>query len=124
MRANNAQDAWVLPADESDPYGKDPFAKLKDEKKARLEKQNKQEKRNKKDAQLQKARVQSASGAKAKDDISRTFALVSRSTASIGRFDRRLPGETEAPRMKGTRKNAGVGSATGPDLKVEYIANV
>jgi hypothetical protein len=57
-------------------------------------------------------------------DITRTFALVSRSTASLGRFDRRLPGETSAPAMKGTRKVAGVGAAVGGDTKAEKATSL
>jgi len=123
-RANNPEDQWVIPADDKDTSGVDPFTKMREEKKARLEKQGKKEKRNKVTANLEKARMQASSGSKMKDDIARTFALVSRSTASLGRFDRRLPGETEAPKMKGTRKNAGVGAAVSSDPKKEKSANL
>jgi len=124
MAANNPEDQWIVPANAKDASGVDPFTKMKHEKKDRLEKQSRKEKKNKLEANLAKARTQSESGSKMKDDISRTFALVSRSTASLGRFDRRLPGETEAPRMKGTRKNTRVGSAVEPDLRKEKSANL
>jgi len=123
-RANNELDQIIVPADENDTSGIDPFTKMVQEKKDRLQKQGKKEKRNRDEANLSRARSQAQSGAKLKDDISRTFALVSRSTASLGRFDKRLPGETEAPKMKGTRRVAGVGSAVAADLRAERSANL
>jgi len=115
-RANDPEDQVVVAHDEKDQSGMDPFTKMKADKKKRLDKQASQEKRNKDEANFDKARVRATRGAKMKDDISRTFALVSRSTASLGRFDRRLPGEKAAPAVKGTRKNAGVGAATSSTL--------
>lgn len=120
-RANNAADQWVIPVSASSKVQEelqkrgqdtvDPFTRIQQDKKAKQENQEKKQKKNKTTASLEKARSQASAGSKLKDDISRTFALVSRSTASLGRFDRRLPGETEAPREKGTRRVAGVGSA-------------
>lgn len=127
MKANNAEEQWLIPA--SDNHGQqgegavDPFTKMKQDKVVKADKQAEKEKKNKTEAKLTKARSQAAAGSKLKDDITRTFALVSRSTASMGRFDRRLPGEKEAPAMKGTRKMAGVGSAVG-DTKAEQSSSL
>jgi len=124
MRANNPEDQWVIPQDPKDKTGVDPFTKMKDEKKIRAEKQGEKQQRNKTESKLEKARSQAQVGTKLKDDISRTFALVSRSTASLGKFDRRLPGETEAPKVKGTRKVAGVGAGVGGDMAGEKTGNM
>lgn len=116
-RANNAEDQWLIPSKDNhgrtDEDAVDPFTKIQEDKKMKADKQAEKEKKNKSLAKLDKARSQATAGSKLKDDITRTFALVSRSTASLGRFDRRLPGEKEAPAMKGTRKLAALPSAVG-----------
>eukprot|EP01111_Echinosteliopsis_oligospora_P019122 TRINITY_DN907_c0_g1_i1.p1 TRINITY_DN907_c0_g1~~TRINITY_DN907_c0_g1_i1.p1 ORF type:complete len:312 (+),score=96.92 TRINITY_DN907_c0_g1_i1:120-1055(+) len=105
-KANDDGKQWLIPHNEHDKSGVDPFTKMAEEKKEKKEKQKSKELKNKKSAQLERSKAQGARNAKQKDDISRTFALVSRSTASLGKFDRRLPGEDSAPKIKGTRKLA------------------
>jgi len=107
-KANDDAKQWLIPHNEHDTSGIDPFTKLANADKEKKEKQKDKEVKNKKLAQLERSKAIGAKNSKQKDDISRTFALVSRSTASLGRFDRRLPGEDAAPSIKGTRKLAGL----------------
>jgi len=118
--ANDPKNTWAVEvSDQKAAEGSvDPLGEMAQKRKEVIEKQKGREQRNKKAAQFERAKTQQVVGKKAKDDISRTFALVSRSTASLGRFDHRLPGETEAPKMKGKRKTAGVGKSAG-DFEAE-----
>lgn len=87
----------------------DPSKKARDERKARVEKNQKQHERN-----LARAQQQSGStsappppAAQRKRDIDRTLATTRTSTASMGRFDRKLEGEKK---LKGVKRKVRTGS--------------
>ncbi|CAM6084834.1 unnamed protein product [Calypogeia fissa] len=121
-RVRDDNDIPVLPAKESDVLGEDPFAKRKEEKKQRVAKQEKNQLANLKQAAklggkgalpstLQLAATSlPITGSKTpskrlnKDEIGFAAGLASASTASIGKFDKKLPGEKPAKHAGKHRK--------------------
>lgn len=107
-RANDANDVPIIVAKPTDEPGTDPFEKQKVDKKQRVEKQEKNRLRNLKEASDSGAlpsHVQLAatalpiSGARpapkklSKTELEEVAGAAATSTASIGKFDKKLPGE-------------------------------
>jgi regulator of ribosome biosynthesis len=114
-RVNDDNDVPIIEAKESDEPGVDPFAKRLDDKKKRVGKQEKNRLQNLKAAEKAGAlpsHVQLAatslpiSGTKAqpkkigKDELGDVAGLAATSTASGGKFDKKLPGE-KPPKKQG-----------------------
>ncbi|CAD5320700.1 unnamed protein product [Arabidopsis thaliana] len=114
-RVNDDNDVPIIEAKESDEPGVDPFAKRLDDKKKRVGKQEKSRLQNLKAAEKAGAlpsHVQLAatslpiSGTKAqpkkigKDELGDVAGLAATSTASGGKFDKKLPGE-KPPKKQG-----------------------
>mmetsp|Transcript_37618 Transcript_37618/g.97065 ORF Transcript_37618/g.97065 Transcript_37618/m.97065 type:complete len:303 (-) Transcript_37618:651-1559(-) len=87
-RAGAMDDVWALPAKATDEPGTDPFTKMKNEKKDRVDKNKKQQQRN-----LDRSKGLPMSVPARQSSLDTTLAVVRTSTASGGVFDKRLEGE-------------------------------
>lgn len=118
-RVNDDRDVPIIEAKMTDEPGEDPFAKRLGEKKNRVEKQEKNRLQNLKQAAKVGAlpsHVQLAAtalpitGTKApakkisKDELGNVAGIVATSTASGGKFDKKLPGEKPAKKQGKHRK--------------------
>jgi regulator of ribosome biosynthesis len=118
-RVNDDRDIPIIEAKETDEPGVDPFAQRKEEKKKRVEKQEKNRVDNLKKAakvgalpshiQLA-AKALPITGTKAdlpkksrKEDLENVAGMASTATASIGKFDEKLPGE-KPPKHQGKHR--------------------
>ncbi|XP_021275444.1 ribosome biogenesis regulatory protein homolog [Herrania umbratica] len=130
-RVNDDKDIPIIDAKMTDEPGMDPFAKRQDDKKKRVEKQEKNRLQNLKQAAKVGAlpsHVQLAAtalpitGTQAptkkvtKDELGNAAGMAATSTASGGKFDRKLPGEKPAKKQGKHRKflpvveGSGIGS--------------
>jgi len=102
-RANDPKDVWLVEAKPDDEVGTDPFIKQKKEKKERITKQRKQQLRNIREAEksdlkrlgpiLDVEREKSLHKIKKKKELDKTVNFANKSTASLGKFDEKLPGQ-------------------------------
>jgi len=115
-RANSADDTWVIEHKEGTDPSVDPFLQQKLDKKARVEKNTAGKKHNTK-TQNEEALPGGVSAprldigarkSKLVAELGNTLNLASFSTASVGKFDKRLPGEKGPPVREGKRKLAGI----------------
>ncbi|KAG4190506.1 hypothetical protein ERO13_A07G035500v2 [Gossypium hirsutum] len=130
-RVNDDKDIPIIEAKMTDEPGEDPFAKRQDDKKKRVEKQEKNRFQNLKQAAKLGAlpsHVQLAATALpitgtqvppkkvTKDELGNVAGMAATSTASGGKFDRKLPGEKPAKKQGKHRKflpvveGSGIGS--------------
>ncbi|KAG0592819.1 hypothetical protein KC19_1G283400 [Ceratodon purpureus] len=139
-RVNDDNDIPWIEAKSGDEPGEDPFAKLKESKKERVAKQEKNQLENLKRAAkqggkgalpstLQLAATSLAiTGSKqssqrvSKTDLGDAAGLASTATASIGKFDKKLPGEKPAKKLGKHRKFLPVVDGEGKEK--ELITNV
>ncbi|KAL2929529.1 Ribosome biogenesis regulatory protein-like protein [Bienertia sinuspersici] len=131
-RANDEDDVPIIDAKPTDEPGVDPFAKRKTDKKQRVEKQEKNHMKNLKDASKSGAlpsHVQLAatslpiSGSYAapkklsKTELEEVAGAAATSTASIGKFDKKLPGEKPLKNKGKHRKFLPVAQGKGMGLQ-------
>ncbi|KAL2927438.1 Ribosome biogenesis regulatory protein-like protein [Bienertia sinuspersici] len=131
-RANDEDDVPIIDAKPTDEPGVDPFAKRKTDKKQRVEKQEKNRMKNLKDASKSGAlpsHVQLAatslpiSGSYAapkklsKTELEEVAGAAATSTASIGKFDKKLPGEKPLKNKGKHRKFLPVAQGKGMGLQ-------
>ncbi|GLU09725.1 hypothetical protein SLE2022_265700 [Rubroshorea leprosula] len=133
-RVNDDKDVPIIEAKMSDEPGEDPFAKRRDDKKKRVEKQDKNRLQNLKQAAkvgalpshvklaataLPITGTQVPSKKFTKDELGNVAGIVATSTASGGKFDKKLPGEKPAKKQGKHRKFLPVveGSGTGSQEK-------
>jgi regulator of ribosome biosynthesis len=90
---------WLLEVPGSADPMEDQYAKLREEKKERVEKNKKRQKRNEEEA-VAKSKGQDPRQVK-KKQLQDAIAVTKRSTASLGRFDKQIEGE---PKMKGMKR--------------------
>ncbi|OMO61412.1 Ribosomal biogenesis regulatory protein [Corchorus capsularis] len=130
-RVNDDKDVPIIDAKMTDEPGEDPFAKRKDDKKKRVEKQEKNRLQNLKQAakvgalpsHIQLAATalpitgtQAPAKKVTKDELGNVAGMAATSTASGGKFDRKLPGEKPAKKQGKHRKflpvveGSGIGS--------------
>eukprot|EP00041_Stephanoeca_diplocostata_P028782 m.832176 g.832176 ORF g.832176 m.832176 type:complete len:339 (-) comp23434_c1_seq1:248-1264(-) len=118
---NNDEPAYIVLPDQADPY-EDQFEKRAESKKARIQKNEKQRLRNLADARKSAEHSHAFKDRSAvKDKLTTAFAITKSSTASAGKFDRKLADE---PKMK---KVAGKGqkrSAVAGDMSAEKSAQL
>lgn len=129
-RLNDTKEDWLLPHKEGKGDDYDPWEERAELKRSKKEKQNLQEQRNMKEARDNHGYVAPLTtsvldGSKqGKGELGDTLAVVQRSTASMGKFDKRRKGEEaiKAPRGKRHKVSAAVG--TKDELKSEKSANL
>ncbi|KAA3471635.1 ribosome biogenesis regulatory protein-like protein [Gossypium australe] len=103
---NDDKDIPIIEAKMTDEPGEDPFAKRQDDKKKRVEKQEKNRLQNLKQA----AKLGALPSLKAppkkvtKDELGNVAGMAATSTASGGKFDRKLPGEKPAKKQAKHRR--------------------
>lgn len=117
-RANDEDDVPIIEAKPSDEPGEDPFAKRRADKKQRVDKQEKNRLRNLQQtakagdlpSHVQLAATalpitgsQAASKKLSKTELEEVAGTAATSTASIGKFDKKLPGE-KPPKNKGKNR--------------------
>ncbi|XWS26984.1 hypothetical protein CRYUN_Cryun26dG0076900 [Craigia yunnanensis] len=131
-RVNDDKDIPIIEAKMTDEPGEDPFAKRQDYKKKRVEKQEKNRLQNLKQAEKVGAlpsHVQLAATALpitgtqvppkkvTKDELGNVAGMAATSTASGGKFDRKLPGEKPAKKQGKHRKFLPVVEGSGIGLR-------
>ncbi|XP_010250068.1 PREDICTED: ribosome biogenesis regulatory protein homolog [Nelumbo nucifera] len=127
-RVNDDKDVPIIETKMTDEPGEDPFAKRKEEKKKRVEKQEKNRLQNLKQAvkvgalpshvqlaatALPITGTQSAPKKVTKDELGNVAGMAATSTASGGKFDKKLPGEKPAKHPGKYRKFLPVVEGTG-----------
>lgn len=139
-RVNDENDIPIIEAKAGDEPGEDPFLKLRESKKERVAKQDKNQLENLKRAAKQggkgalpstlqlAATSLAVTGGKqpgqklSKNDLGDAAGLASTATASIGKFDKKLPGEKPAKKLGKHRKFLPVVDGQGKEK--ELITNV
>ncbi|KAN0018265.1 hypothetical protein ACTFIU_010879 [Dictyostelium citrinum] len=115
-KANDVANDWAMLARPDDKVGEDPFKKLEDEKNERVAKQKKREQRNFDEASMRQMSNVGKTLSFDKDhrpqiksDMEKVFDVAKLSTASLGKFDKRVENEKDAPK-RGKKKLAGLGA--------------
>eukprot|EP01087_Luapelamoeba_hula_P012657 TRINITY_DN353_c0_g1_i1.p1 TRINITY_DN353_c0_g1~~TRINITY_DN353_c0_g1_i1.p1 ORF type:complete len:373 (-),score=113.16 TRINITY_DN353_c0_g1_i1:37-1155(-) len=125
-RANDPGNAWLVEAKSSDQpleAGEDPFSRMRKDRKERVAKQSKREQRNLGEAVRGGARSVGVSTGPILKGKANTKHLTSKAddvgkaTASVGKFNARLPSEPKEQRIKGKRKFDAVVSSDSPSGK-------
>ncbi|KAE8682759.1 Ribosome bioproteinsis regulatory protein-like protein [Hibiscus syriacus] len=115
-RVNNDKDIPIIEAKMTDEPGVDPFAKRQDDKKKRVEKQEKNRLQNLKQAAKIELGTQAPPKKVTKDELGNVAGMAATSTASGGKFDRKLLGEKPVKKQGKHRKflpvveRSGIGS--------------
>eukprot|EP00656_Telonema_subtile_P009343 TRINITY_DN14392_c0_g1_i3.p1 TRINITY_DN14392_c0_g1~~TRINITY_DN14392_c0_g1_i3.p1 ORF type:complete len:278 (+),score=66.99 TRINITY_DN14392_c0_g1_i3:70-903(+) len=128
-RVNDTKEDWLLPHKEGRGDDYDPWEERADAKRSQKDKQKMQEERNLKEA--------AATGYKAplvksvldgskqtKDELGDNLAVVQRSTASMGKFDKKRNGEAEIKLPRGKRHKVAAAVGTASQLKGEKKQNM
>lgn len=138
-RGNDELDTPIIEASDKDQPGEDPFTRIARERRDKVKRNKSNEARNLQDANKRGAlpatiklstkldassvRGQIAKGKAMKDDIKSASYLAGISTASLGKFDKRLTGEKDGERrLPGMRKK--FLDATGSGAEVEAVGKV
>ncbi|XP_057544532.1 ribosome biogenesis regulatory protein homolog [Amaranthus tricolor] len=131
-RANDEDDVPIIDAKPTDEPGIDPFAKRKTDKKQRVDKQEKNRLKNLKEAQKSGALpshvqlaatalpitgTQAAPKKLSKTELEEVAGAAAMSTASIGKFDKKLPGEKPLKNKGKHRKFLPVAQGKGMGLQ-------
>ncbi|KAL6049755.1 Rhodanese-related sulfurtransferase [Balamuthia mandrillaris] len=138
-RANDKlADTWVVEAEKMDDPYEDPFQKMRQEKKERIQKQQKREQRNRLEAmqlEAKKMGIGSVPSSKNKSMptqgnskekvnlLKKQIELADQSTASVGKFNERLPSEKTATVQRGKRRFDAVVEPTKQKTKGEGGSN-
>eukprot|EP01112_Ceratiomyxa_fruticulosa_P021986 TRINITY_DN7932_c0_g1_i1.p1 TRINITY_DN7932_c0_g1~~TRINITY_DN7932_c0_g1_i1.p1 ORF type:complete len:378 (+),score=110.65 TRINITY_DN7932_c0_g1_i1:177-1310(+) len=114
-RANNEKDNWAVEAGPNDDPNTDPFTQKRAQTREAMQKQKERELKNRERAAAAQKSTAPLLGSTLdlskrsdrltyKDQVSRRLDTAYFSTASLGKFDRLLPGQKEKPQQKGVRK--------------------
>jgi len=103
-RVDGPEKDWVIEAKPTDDGQVDPFLKKQEEKRGRVAANKMQQKRNELNANPELVKqINQNDKEVTKRQVDRALSIVSKSTASIGKFDERLPGEGKT-KVSGARK--------------------
>jgi len=128
-KVNDDKDDWLLPHKEGKGDDYDPWEERAEAKRSKKEKQTMQEQRNMKEAKeggyVAPLTTSVLDGSKqGKGELADTLAVVQRSSASMGKFDRRRKGEAEIKAPRGKRHKVSAAVGTSSELKSEKTANL
>ncbi|EGC34066.1 hypothetical protein DICPUDRAFT_35659 [Dictyostelium purpureum] len=115
-KANDDSGEYIIEGKQSDKVGDDPFQKKEEEKNQKVQKQKKREQRNFDEASMRQMgnvgkslTFSQENRPTIKSDMEKVFDVAKLSTASLGRFDKKVENEKDKTK-RGNKKLAGLGA--------------